>query len=78
MKKIHKYEKQIIQHERKALGYEDTMSFNYGYIASLLTNKLISRKEYNILIKVYTADNTNGLFYIGKNGNLAKEKELLF
>jgi hypothetical protein len=45
-----KFRQQIIRHNRiKALGYESTLSFNYGYIAALFSNKLISQKEYNKL-----------------------------
>ncbi|MBV6514304.1 MAG: hypothetical protein FMNOHCHN_03910 [Ignavibacteriaceae bacterium] len=47
-----KYHQQILRHNRsKYLGYESTLDFNYGYISALLSNKLISRKEYNKLLK---------------------------
>lgn len=72
---IHKYEKQIKQHEHKALGHEETMSFNHGYVAALLTNNLISKKEYNALKKVYSWENTDGCFHIDENGKLKKDTE---
>ena len=73
--KIHKYCKQIILYNnRLALGYENMLSFNYGYIKSLFCNKLISRAEYNKLIKVYAYDNSteDSLLYINSKGNIGK------
>ena len=76
MKNVHKYEKQIVKHGRKALGYEDTMAFNYGYISALLTNELISRKEYNVLVKVYTEKNEGyDFFFIDRDGKVSDKYE---
>jgi hypothetical protein len=71
---IHKHEKDIISlNNRLALGYEDMLSFNYGYLKALLENKLINTKEYNVLIKVYASvDNANCIYYIGKDGRLKR------
>ena len=39
---------------RLALGYEATLDFNHGYLYALFQNKMISKKEYDALIKVYS------------------------
>ena len=54
------FEKQIKgQNQRKALGYEDTLAFNFGYISCLFTNKIISKLEYNLLLKQFSYESEN-------------------
>ena len=75
-KSINKIISQIKNHSRKALGYEDTLSFNHGYISALLTNKIISKKQYYALKKVYASiENENCDFYIDENGKLKRHKD---
>ena len=59
-KNIEFFRKQLKGHnQRKALGYEDTLAFNFGYIVSLYTNKVVSRKEYNVLLKEFSYESEN-------------------
>ena len=76
-KNVLKYEKAIkAVNDREALGYEDTLSFNHGYLLALKQNKLITTKEYNILIKVYANwGNGNGKWFVAEDGSLGIDKE---
>lgn len=72
--KIHKYEEQVKGLlTRKAPGHEYSLRMAEGYLDALVINKLITRKEYNILRKVYASeDNCDGEFYIKKDGSLGQ------
>jgi hypothetical protein len=59
---------------RLALGYDATLDFNYGYLRALLTQKILKRWEYNSLLKVFSADNNDGIFSIDKKGNLMQDQ----
>lgn len=63
---LEKYSQKIHKINNKlALGHEDTLSFNYGYVYALFQAKLIGRKQKDILIKVYAStENDNCRFYI--------------
>ena len=52
-KRLSKYSQQLNDMGRKALGFEDSLSFSHGYISALLKNGLISIREANSLKKVY-------------------------
>ena len=73
--KIHNIEKQIIaQNNRKGLGYESTLDYNFGYLSALYTNRVINRKEYNTLKKVYAStDNGDGRYFVTKAGGLGTD-----
>ena len=75
-RKLEKYSKQIkaINH-RKALGYERTLDFSYGYIEALIDNKFISRKEGNVLLKVYSNYENGDCRWIIENGKLMEYHE---
>jgi hypothetical protein len=70
--RIVKYRDQIEDmNKRKALGYENTLDFNFGYIACLFRNKLITRSEYNKLIKVFASvENNDGYWFIENDGEI--------
>jgi hypothetical protein len=72
MKKIVKFARQIeILNARYAKGYDGTLDFNFGYICALRTNKLVSTKEANVLLKVYSnEDNDDCRYSIGNSGML--------
>lgn len=55
MKKIVKFSRQIeTLNARYALGYEETLDFNHGYISALRCNKIISRKDSLTLMKRFS------------------------
>ena len=60
--------------DRLALGCESTEDFIYGYLSALLKHKIIDRKTYNILKKVYCWGNEDCLWFINSNGELEKDK----
>ena len=72
MKKIVKFARQIeTLNARYAKGYEGTLDFNFGYIRALRTNKLISTKEANALLKVYSnTNNGDERYWISNSGKL--------
>ncbi len=71
---IHNYEKQLSAISSKlALGYESDLDFSYGYLTALVKNECITRKEFNILFKVF-CKNEDGEFFIDQNGLLCKDE----
>lgn len=75
-KNLLKHKKSIENHNtRKAIGYEPTLDFNFGYISALLSNNLITRNEFNILKECYAIEEDNiHHSFINKNGDLVREK----
>jgi len=77
MKNIHKYENQLRSLMSKmGRGYEETPNLNYGYIQALLTNKLISEYEAEILEQVYVVENNKyDKYYITTTGELGERMD---
>lgn len=71
---IHDIEKQLKSTlKRKALGYESSLDFAYGYLLALKTHKIITPKEYTALTMVYASpDNSECDFYITEDGELGR------
>ena len=69
--KVEKYARIIERiNKRLALGYEENLEFNHGYIFCLRQAKIITQKEANMLYKTY-ANYLNGNYrYFIENGRL--------
>jgi len=60
----------------KALGYEETMDFNWGWLSALFLKKIITKKEYNDLKKVYSNfKNGDSYWFINDKGELEVDTE---
>ena len=57
--KLEKYRKQLLNQQRKALGYEAMLDFCYGYCSALMTNKLITKKEFYMLRREFAENDGN-------------------
>lgn len=60
---------------QEAHGHPEMLYFHRGYLCALHCNKIITKKEFNKLWKVYGFDNDDCLFYIDKNGEIAKHED---
>jgi hypothetical protein len=58
------------QNDRKALGYESTLDFNFGYLSALRKHGVITNKEYNALKKVFLSRGDYECRYIIEDGKL--------
>ena len=80
MKKIVKFARQIeTLNARYAKGHEGTLDFNFGYICALRRNKSVSKKDANVLLKVYANhENEDCRFAISNSGKLIDYFDLVF